>query len=103
MTFNRARLQEAVRRAGQLPGARTAPRLAAALHRLDPGYTLVVWKLDRLGRSVAEDAGLAEMLHAANVGVHILTGTLEGRYSATGGIMRAAAAKGRCRFGSRAS
>lgn len=60
------------------------PGLAAALHRLDPGDTLVVWKLDRLGRSVTEVVGLAEKLHAANVGVHILTGTLAGRYSATG-------------------
>jgi DNA invertase Pin-like site-specific DNA recombinase len=60
------------------------PGLAAALHRLDPGDTLVVWKLDRLGRSVTEVVGLAEKLHGANVGLHILTGTLEGRYSATG-------------------
>jgi DNA invertase Pin-like site-specific DNA recombinase len=54
------------------------PGLAAALHRLDPGDTLVVWKLDRLGRSVTEVVGLAEQLHAMGVGLHILTGTLEG-------------------------
>lgn len=60
------------------------PGLAAALHRLDPGDTLVVWKLDRLGRSVTEVVGLAEKLHTAGVGLHILTGTLEGRYSASG-------------------
>ncbi|MBB3040039.1 recombinase family protein [Hoyosella altamirensis] len=60
------------------------PGLAAALHRLDPGDTLVVWKLDRLGRSVTEVVGLAEKLHAIGVGLHILAGTLEGRYSATG-------------------
>ena len=60
------------------------PGLAAALHRLDPGDTLVVWKLDRLGRSVTEVVGLAEQLHAANVGLHILTGTLQGRYGASG-------------------
>ncbi|MBX9978047.1 MAG: recombinase family protein [Mycobacterium gordonae] len=60
------------------------PGLAAALHRLDPGDTLVVWKLDRLGRSVTEVVGLAEKLHNAGVALHILTGTLEGRYSASG-------------------
>jgi hypothetical protein len=43
--------------------AKDRPGLAAALHRLDPGDTLVVWKLDRLGRSVTEVVGLAEQLH----------------------------------------
>ncbi|MEA2203031.1 MAG: hypothetical protein QOI89_3771 [Solirubrobacteraceae bacterium] len=60
------------------------PGLAAALHRLDPGDALVVWKLDRLGRSVTEVVGLAEQLHARGVGLRILTGTLAGTYSATG-------------------
>ena len=60
------------------------PGLAAALHRLDPGDSLVVWKLDRLGRSVTEVVGLAEQLHNMGVGLHILTGTLEGTYSPTG-------------------
>lgn len=60
------------------------PGLDAALHRLDPGDTLVVWKLDRLGRSVTEVVSLAEKLHNAGVALHILTGTLEGRYSASG-------------------
>ena len=60
------------------------PGLAAALHRLDPGDTLVVWKIDRLGRSVTEIVGLAEKLHARGVGLHILTGTLEGTYHPTG-------------------
>jgi DNA invertase Pin-like site-specific DNA recombinase len=44
----------------------------------------VVWKLDRLGRSVTEVVGLAEQLHARGVGLRILTGTLAGTYSATG-------------------
>ena len=64
--------------------SKNRPGLAAALHRLDPGDTLVVWKLDRLGRSVTEVVGLAEKLHSTDVALHILTGTLEGRYSASG-------------------
>ena len=63
---------------------RTLAGLAAALHRLDPGDTLVVWKLDRLGRSVTEVVGLAETLHGMGVGLHILTGILEGTYHPTG-------------------
>ncbi|MGH3809117.1 MAG: recombinase family protein [Pseudonocardiaceae bacterium] len=45
---------------------------------------MVVWKLDRLGRSVTEVVGLAERFHNMGVGLHILTGTLEGTYSPTG-------------------
>jgi DNA invertase Pin-like site-specific DNA recombinase len=35
-------------------GARTArPGLEACVHALEPGDTLVVWRLDRLGRSMS--------------------------------------------------
>ena len=57
--------------------------LAAALDYLRPGDTLVVWKLDRLGRSVKEVLTIADDLHARGVGVRILTGKLSGSYSPT--------------------
>ena len=54
------------------------PGLAAALDYLRPGDTLVVWKLDRLGRSVKEVLTIADDLHARGIGVKILTGKLSG-------------------------
>jgi DNA invertase Pin-like site-specific DNA recombinase len=60
------------------------PGLAAALDYLRPGDTLVVWKLDRLGRSVKEVLTIAGDLHARGIGVKILTGTLSGTYRPTG-------------------
>ena len=58
--------------------------LAAALDYLRPGDTLVVWKLDRLGRSVKEVLTIADDLNARGVGVKILTGKLSGSYSPHG-------------------
>ena len=58
--------------------------LAAALDYLRPGDTLVVWKLDRLGRSVREVLTIADDLHARGIGVTILTGKLSGSYSPRG-------------------
>ena len=55
-----------------------------ALGYLRPGDTLVVWKLDRLGRSVKEVLTIADDLHARGIGVRILTGKLSGSYSPTG-------------------
>ena len=60
------------------------PGLAAALDYLRPGDTLVVWKLDRLGRSVKEVLTIADDLHARGIGVQILTGKLSGSYSPAG-------------------
>ena len=60
------------------------PGLAAALDYLRPGDTLVVWKLDRLGRSVKEVLTIADDLHARGVGVQILIGKLSGSYSPRG-------------------
>ena len=60
------------------------PGLTAALGYLRPGDTLVVWKLDRLGRSVKEVLTIADDLHARGIGVRILTGKLSGSYSPTG-------------------
>ena len=50
--------------------------LTAALDYLRAGDTLVVWKLDRLGRSVKDVLTIADDLHACGVGVRILTGNV---------------------------
>jgi DNA invertase Pin-like site-specific DNA recombinase len=60
------------------------PGLTAALDYLRPGDTLVVWKLDRLGRDTAEVLNTADDLHKRGIGVKILTGRLAGAYSPTG-------------------
>src|SRR6266702_6774779 len=60
------------------------PGLTAALDYLRSGDTLVVWKLDRLGRSVKEVLTIADDLHAKGIGVRILTGKLSGTYTPTG-------------------
>ena len=60
------------------------PGFAAALGYLRPGDTLVVWKLDRLGRSVKEVLTIADDLHARGTGVKILAGQLSGSYSPAG-------------------
>jgi DNA invertase Pin-like site-specific DNA recombinase len=60
------------------------PGLAAVLDYLRAGDTLVVWKLDRLGRSVKEVLTIADDLHARGIAVKILTGKLSGTYCPTG-------------------
>lgn len=60
------------------------PGLAAALDYVRAGDTLVVWKLDRLGRSTRELLAIADDLHARGVQLRILTGTLTGTYSPRG-------------------
>ena len=39
------------------------PGLASCLKALQPGNTLVVWKLDRLGRDLKHLVGLVDTLH----------------------------------------
>jgi DNA invertase Pin-like site-specific DNA recombinase len=58
--------------------------LVAALDYLRAGDTLVVWKLDRLGRSVKDVLTICDDLHERGIGVRILTGKLSGTYSPTG-------------------
>ena len=60
------------------------PGLAAALECLRRGDTLVVWKLDRLGRPVKDVLTIADELHEHRIGLRILTGTLAGTYTPTG-------------------
>ena len=69
----------------KLSGARAdRPGLARALDYLRVGDVLLVWKLDRLGRSVKDVLTLADELYDRGVGLRILTGTLAGNYSPTG-------------------
>jgi DNA invertase Pin-like site-specific DNA recombinase len=56
-------------------GARaTRPELAAALRACRQGDTLVVWKLDRLGRSMKHLVEIVEDLHQRGIGFQVLTG-----------------------------
>lgn len=50
------------------------PGLAACLKALQPGNTLVVWKLDRLGRSLKHLVNLVEELNQRTVGLKVLAG-----------------------------
>jgi DNA invertase Pin-like site-specific DNA recombinase len=59
-------------------GTRIRPVLEGVLDRLEPGDTLVVWKLDRLGRSVADlDNIIASELVANKIGFKSLTDGIE--------------------------
>ena len=48
--------------------------LARALRKCASGDVLVVWKLDRLGRSLIDLVGVVEKLRARGVGLRVLTG-----------------------------
>lgn len=50
------------------------PGLATCLKALQPGNTLVVWKLDRLGRSLKHLVNVIEELKQRQVGFKVLTG-----------------------------
>ena len=50
------------------------PGLTAALKALREGDTLVVWKLDRLGRDLRHLVNIVHDLEARNVGLKVLTG-----------------------------
>jgi len=50
------------------------PGLAACLKSLQPGNALVVWKLDRLGRSLKHLVEVVEDLNRRGVGLQVLTG-----------------------------
>jgi DNA invertase Pin-like site-specific DNA recombinase len=77
-----ARLQlDALRRAGvarifeeRISGAAAKrPELERCLHTLQPGDTLVIWKLDRLARSLRDLLTILERLHVLGAGVRSLT------------------------------
>ncbi|KAF0233618.1 MAG: resolvase, partial [bacterium] len=50
------------------------PGLEACLKALQPGNTLVVWKLDRLGRNLKHLVNLVSDLHQKGVAFKVLTG-----------------------------
>ncbi len=50
------------------------PGLRACLKALQPGNTLVLWKLDRLGRDLKHLVSTAEDLRVRGVGLKVLTG-----------------------------
>lgn len=61
----------------------TRPGLDAALATLRAGDTLVVWRLDRLGRSLVHLVGLIEELSTKGIGVRSLTESFDA--SSSGG------------------
>lgn len=56
---------------------RERPQLQAALDYLRPGDTLVVWKLDRLARSLRQLIDTIEMLDAKGIGFRSLTEAID--------------------------
>jgi DNA invertase Pin-like site-specific DNA recombinase len=50
------------------------PGLNSCLKALQPGNTLVVWKLDRLGRNLKDLINMVEEFNNKNIGLKVLTG-----------------------------
>lgn len=50
------------------------PGLTTCLKALQPGNTLVVWQLDRLGRDLKHLVGLVDILNQRQVGLKVLAG-----------------------------
>lgn len=50
------------------------PGLENCLKSLQPGNSLVIWKLDRLGRSLQDLVKIVEGLNKKNIGLKVLTG-----------------------------
>jgi DNA invertase Pin-like site-specific DNA recombinase len=53
--------------------------LAACLKALHPGNTLVVWKLDRLGRDLKHLVNTIDALSQCNIGLKVLAGARDSR------------------------
>lgn len=69
--FRRAKVRRVVYEKWSSVGAR--PRLMELLERLKAGDRLVVWKLDRMGRSTRDLLDILERLQARGVGFRSLT------------------------------
>ena len=65
--------------------------LSGAIVRCSQGDVLVVWKLDRLGRSLIDLIGLVEKLNASGIGLKVLAGH--------GSMIDTTRAEGRMMFG----
>lgn len=75
--LNNAGCREVIVETASTRGER--PKLRATLDRLQPGDTLVIYKPDRVARSMKELLMLLEDdLHAKDVNLHILTGICAG-------------------------
>ncbi len=88
----RRRSRRRSRRLG-VGASRSRPGLARAIEDLRAGDTLVVWRLDRLGRSLRDLLDIAEMLRDRDVALrsltdHIDTGSAAGRmlYAVLGAV-----------------
>src|SRR5512142_2445614 len=53
------------------------PELKRALDQLREGDTLIVWRLDRLGRSLPELINLVNVIHAKGAGFKSLTESMD--------------------------
>jgi DNA invertase Pin-like site-specific DNA recombinase len=69
--FKRAGVRKIITEKWSSVGAR--PQLHALLARLQPGDEVVVYKLDRLGRSLQDLLGILERINAAGAGFRSLT------------------------------
>lgn len=56
---------------------RERPKLAEAIDYMRPGDTLVIWKLDRLARSLRQLIETVEALSARNIGLRSLTEAID--------------------------
>ena len=63
------------------------PTLLRCLQKLEPGDTLIVWKLDRLGRSLRDLITMLDDLRARGVKFHALTEAID-TATPTGRAMR---------------
>jgi DNA invertase Pin-like site-specific DNA recombinase len=50
------------------------PGLIACLKAIEPGNTLVIWKLDRLGRDLRHVVNAVEDLRRRGIGLKVLAG-----------------------------
>jgi DNA invertase Pin-like site-specific DNA recombinase len=75
--FKRSRIRNVVYEKWSSVGAR--PRLMALLHKLKPGDELIVWKLDRLGRSLQDLLVILEKIVAAGATFRSLTEPIDTR------------------------
>ena len=71
------------------------PALERAIEEAQPGDQLVIWKLDRLGRSVDELVAVAEKLEARGLGFRSVGDDLEGAGGCAGAFFKLMAALGR--------
>lgn len=58
-------------------GVKARPELAKAIESLQAGDVLVVWRLDRLGRSLSDLLALVQQIEAKGAGLRSLTETID--------------------------